>query len=287
VSLILEFKDAEATALRVRALSHFSDNSRRPDIAEADILTKARSVGTREGKAETAAPPPDWDLPTTTAAPPSPPAPAPQPPGEARRPAQTIPQFPWPPPLASATGVIPRSLLPSPQDKLLMDVDRRLVSALDACGYVGKSYYAVPDGFALVTQIEQINSNGSSKKPPDRWSAELGSVSSFSLSSYLEALFTANPGRYRVIVFVVTSHPFSQSDVRVSKEEAFHWLATGLNQLPPAIGAIKVTDSYSATALIYEFEEPRTGEQAKFVEPSALTYEDHLKKSNLWAALEK
>jgi hypothetical protein len=173
------------------------------------------------------------------------------------------------------------------QTGTLKDVDLRLTTALDACGYVGKSYYAVPDGFALVTQLEQINPDGTSRPLPSRWAAKVQPLSTFSLSDYLKALFTANPGRYRIIVFIVTSHPFSQTDAKVSKAEALGWLSKGLNQLPASIGDLSFTSDYAATALIYEFEEAHAGENAVFITPSGLTGRDHLTKSKLLPALEK
>ena len=68
-----------------------------------------------------------------------------------------IPQFPWPPPWASATEVIPREMLEAEHDSTrLRDVDRAITEALEQNGYYESSYYAVPAGFALVTKIEQI-----------------------------------------------------------------------------------------------------------------------------------
>jgi hypothetical protein len=205
----------------------------------------------------------------------------------AKPPDDTIPQFPWPPPVASATDIIPRSLFPNSAAALLKDVDQRLAAALDACGYTGNSYYAVPKGFALVTHLEQINPDGTPRPMPGRWSAQVQPLSTFSLSEYLKALFTANPGRYRVTVLVVTSNAFSQTEAKVSKEEALGWLAKGLNQLPASIGNLPFTADYAVTALIYEFDEPHTGENAVFVNPSGLTGRDHLTKSKLLPTLEK
>lgn len=122
-----------------------------------------------------------------------------------------IPSFPWPPPAASADEVIPRATLEQGAiPKSLGDVEARLASALRANGYVERSYYAVPDGFALVTRLEQIGSDGTSKPPPGRWSLSSRSASDFTLSDYVRALFTADPGYYRVIVFRFHRHPGKQ-----------------------------------------------------------------------------
>jgi hypothetical protein len=198
-----------------------------------------------------------------------------------------MPHFPWPPPQASANDIVPRTLLPGTDAPAgsLGDVNNRLVTALEASGYVGKSYYAVPDGFALVTQLEQINTDGTSKRVPDRWAVNVGTLHSFSLSEYLKALLTANVGHYRIIVFILTPHPFSQSDVKVTREQALDWIPKGVNQLPSSIAERAFTPDFTCTALIYEFEELRAGDAATLVTPSNLSGRDHLSKSNLLSAL--
>ena len=153
---------------------------------------------------------------------------------------QEIPKFPWPPPRASATAEIPRRFFSSESGELLRlrDVKRALQAALESCGYFEKSYYSVPSGFAMVTRLEQINHDGTSKKPPDRWAVEVQRLRKFSLKAYLKALFSANPGYYRIIVFAVTT-PFYQTEEIVSRKEAMEWLWSGLNELPDSIGQLE------------------------------------------------
>ncbi len=66
--------------------------------------------------------------------------------------------FLWPPPDCSAKTVLNRSYFQSAVQ--LADVDDILLKALRKCGYTDKSHYYVPNGFALVTRIEQIDENG-------------------------------------------------------------------------------------------------------------------------------
>ncbi|MFL6236429.1 MAG: hypothetical protein ACJ76N_25085 [Thermoanaerobaculia bacterium] len=158
-------------------------------------------------------------------------------------------------------------------------------NALDDAGYNEKSYYSVPDGFALVSRLEQIDADGTSKPLPARWAADVGPLQNFSLNRYLQALFTANPGFFRVLVFVVTPHPFSQTKVKVQREEAMEWLSAGLNQLPEEIGGVELSSRYSCTALIYEFEQPRSRGSVVLKRPSHLTGQIHLQKAKLWNAM--
>ena len=105
----------------------------------------------------------------------------------------------------SSNRTIPKELLSRVRTiAKLGDVDSILSNVLHGNGYVEQSYYAVPDGFALVTKLDQINTDGTSKALPDRWSIAPANVSLsyFSLRSYLPALFTAAPGDYRLIVLL-------------------------------------------------------------------------------------
>jgi hypothetical protein len=202
-------------------------------------------------------------------------------------PERTIPEFPWPPPEASAREIIPNQLLlkPDAQKPCLSDVDEKLHAAFRSCGYSEISYFSVPAGFAMVSRLEQINDNGTPKEIPDRWAKDVLPVDSISLRKILRALFTANPGYYRLIVFIVTPTPFSDVGAKVSREETETWLHRGLNVLPPSIGKIAYTKETACTALIYEFEQPAAGKQAVIKLPGRLTGEIHLRKNNLLQAL--
>jgi hypothetical protein len=201
------------------------------------------------------------------------------------RASEEMPHFPWPPPAASASEVIPNALLNRRRAvSSFSDVDALLSRALDHNGYVEKSYYPVPHGFALVTRFEQIDKNGKSKKPPDRWSVGRPPQFEFTLLSYLTALLTAKSGFYRVIVFVVTSEPFSQRENRVTSDEAVRWLREGFNVLPVSVGVQPYTQDVQCTALIYEFQ-TSSGTGPGLVQPSHLGAATHLQQSGLWGAL--
>ncbi len=196
------------------------------------------------------------------------------------------PSFPWPPPKASAFTDVGLGLLtrdaPAPTFRTLAD---RLEAALAAAGYGERSYYAVPGGFALVARLEQIEADGTPKPVPDRWSMTVRNMPRFSLTEYFKALFKGTPGRYRIVVFVVSAIPFSQMNEEVTVTESRAWLTGGLNALPASIGARPRTDDVRCTALIYEFERPSSGAPVRFRDPSPLTGSTHLEKARLWAAL--
>jgi len=199
---------------------------------------------------------------------------------------EAMPEFPWPPPRASASDMIPPELLVgNAAHPTLGTVAQTIELAFAQAGYGQKSYYSVPGGFAMASQLEQINQDGSPKESLYRWSLETPPLRKFSLGSYLNALFTAQPGYYRVIVFVVTSQAFPQRDVKVTSEQSRAWVSSGLNKLPEKIGNQEYSTAYSCTALIYEFKQ--TGKHADLVDPSQITGKTHLDKAGLMAAFAK
>ncbi len=85
-----------------------------------------------------------------------------------------MPEFPWQPLRASAIMTIPSKFFKKDNEPFLLDDIKKVISdALDSCGYVEKSYYSVPEGFAIVTRLEHINENGSPKNISERWIAEV------------------------------------------------------------------------------------------------------------------
>lgn len=217
-------------------------------------------------------------------------------------PSSSMPKFPWPPPAASASLTIPlRDLITlnrfntttgysaerlsrmlQERGPLVMHANALLQSALHNTGQYETGYYEVPDGFALVSRLEQIEKDGTPKPSPERYSTEVRHMESFSFSAYIRALFVAPPGLYRLIVFVVTPHPFAQSQQRMSKDRAEQLLRQGNNVLPMELDLQPYTDRHVCTALIYEFEKFDTQDQAPIVRlPGRLSAETHLEKSGV------
>lgn len=200
---------------------------------------------------------------------------------------QGIPEFPWPPPKASAFAKIPNELISGGANELLLgDIARRLEQAFDAAGYGERSYHSVPNGFALVSRIEQIRADGTPKEDPARWSVMSLRPKIVSLRDYLEALFKAPRGRYRVIVFIVTDLPLTQEKKEPTRAEAIEWLSSGALSLPQVIAARAYSSAYYTTALIYEFERGADGEGTAFLKiPSELQGKRHLERAGIWSKL--
>jgi hypothetical protein len=200
-----------------------------------------------------------------------------------------VPSFPWPPPQASGTARIAVSQLVDRYGALatMGDVDAALTDVLDATGYVERSYYAVPRGFAIVTRLEQTAEDGTPLSGPGRWAMQPVSTEEFSVLGYVRALFMAEPGYFRVIVFAVTPQPFVQDEEGVAREEAMAWLGAGLNALPESIAALAADSRLRVTALVYEFELPNAGEDPEFAVPGRMTGQDHLARAGILGYLRR
>ena len=205
--------------------------------------------------------------------------------GEENR--QVIPQaFPWPPPPASAETMIPRNWLSTTAVTRLVDIADKLERALNEAEYPIWSYSFAPNGFALVTQLEQIKFDGTPSPEPARWSTDLPPVTNMTLLEFIKALAYATRGYYRVIVFIVTDQPWSREGERPTIVMAEAWLASGFNWLPPSIGKLTYGPDYRTMALVYEFEKHSRYSDAILV-PSPTSADDHLIKAGIFDPLSR
>jgi hypothetical protein len=202
----------------------------------------------------------------------------------------SIKQFDWPPPNPTTRTTIPRELLakPAPAKTYLYDIDQQLSDALDS-GHYQRSYYAAPDGFAVVTRLERYDpDSGAPMIGKDRWAprVELTEVRRETFfERFVQALYSARDGYYRVIVFTVSPMDLHTKG-SVSRDEAYQWLEEGSRELPPSIGTRSYTEEYKTTALIYEFERPAHEQQTRFLEQGNLRAKAQLTAAKIWTILE-
>ena len=196
-------------------------------------------------------------------------------------PNNTMPAFPWPPPAASAETMIPDRWLSTGEGADLSNVAVILEGALRAAKYPKWSYSSVPNGFALVSQMEQIKDDGTPSPEATRWSTDLPVVANMTLLEFIRALVNAQPGYYRVIVFIVTNQPWSRAGTKTTGVEADKWLAEGFTWLPKSIGELPYGSDYRTTALVYEFRKASRDANATLLEPSLTSADDHLKKAGI------
>ncbi|MDP3420925.1 MAG: hypothetical protein Q8S10_08375 [Thiobacillus sp.] len=198
-----------------------------------------------------------------------------------------LPEFPWPPPPYSTRLRLDRALLvaaqPTPSNG---SVAARMEQALAANGYNEVSYYAVPDGFAMVTQIERIDPDAA-PAAEQRWSTQIDPVSliPFSLDAYLKALFGKDGDTFRVIVFTFTPTPFTTGARPVPPGVAMAWVEQGATALPAALAILPYGEDTVCTALVYEFTLTRLGGMLQ--RPSSFNGMQHLRAAGILGTLEQ
>ncbi|MDV3458646.1 hypothetical protein RZN05_16730 [Sphingomonas sp. HF-S4] len=156
---------------------------------------------------------------------------------------------------------------------------------LSRAGYDRRSYFAVPGGFALVTQPERFDADGRSAAEPKRWVLEPSALIDWSQlanpRSWLSAFRNADPGRYRVIVFLVSTASSTSGSEQVSLPEAQQWLDRGADVLPPSIAGVPIGPAHHFSVLVYEFARPSVRSEPAFVTTSALGARKHLRGARL------
>ena len=198
-----------------------------------------------------------------------------------------FPEFPWPPPPYSTRLKIERHLLVAGQPLSTNgSVAKRVEQTLAANGYTQISYYAVPEGFVMVTQIERMDANAASAAE-QRWSTQIDPVSliPFSLNAYINALLGKNGDSFRVIVFVFTPTPFITSNQAIAPESAMAWVEKGATDLPTALATRAYDVNTVCNALVYEFRISSLG--ASLQKPSDFDGVRHLRAAGILTTLEQ
>jgi len=293
---LVEFGTAFGTCpIRTATVSYAEQGKKCTKPVMADVRPAANWTAELRGTAATAA-----ASPPTAAAPPQPQKKMIEA-EEARRPAsknggggvetETVASLPifWPPPDASTHQKIPRVLLVpnNTQPQTWESVAARLEKALADNGYSSPGYYAVPEGFALISQLERINRDATPSPPNVRWKIKVdpASIKPFNLEAYLKALLGKDAGLFRVIAFIFTPVPIITSGEKTDIEEAKLWVGKGGSKLPKILSKQVYGEDMEATALIYEFEIPSRGKPAKLNKPSERNGQQHLKAAKILQAL--
>jgi hypothetical protein len=185
--------------------------------------------------------------------------------------------FPVPYPVPSALYVLNSASILNA--RYFSEVDAVLKAGLDKCNYDERSYYYIPHGFALVTQMEQINSGGTSLDPPDRWNSKIANDIN-NPWDYIKALFTTTKGYYRVLVFLFTDINLSSNNDLATESDARKWLNNGFSDLPIELKNKTFTNNYRCTLLVYHYEK-LPGSEAKMLIPSDLSGRKHFINSTL------
>jgi hypothetical protein len=164
---------------------------------------------------------------------------------------------------------VPRELLArGATAPTLGHANERLRRALTAAGYSSLEYYEVDStGFVLATPLEQINEDGTPKAGAERWVTEVKPLPlrGMTLRRYFDALLHANPGRFRVMLFLVSDQKpeYREGDFTL---QAFREDLRGASpSLPPNLRDIAFSVNHRCDVLVYEFQQYAVGEPARLV----------------------
>jgi hypothetical protein len=196
------------------------------------------------------------------------------------RPSEGLPQFPMPPPEWTLRTVLPAGLVIARQGEPLGDIFDRLRLALGRAQIQDYTVYGIEnDGFAVVARMESIGDDG--RPAAERWVQGVVRPAMFSIGDYLKALFTARPGRYRVIAFLVTARTVTPG-APADKDTLNRLWRGGAGDLPEDVRGIALPPSGRCEALVYEFFRATDDDPPVYVADSRLTGPQHLAGAGLW-----
>lgn len=171
----------------------------------------------------------------------------------------------------------------------MKDVADELDALLGAAGYSERAYFRLHTegqtlGFALVTRMERIRGDGRPFPPEERFLAA-GAKDRFDILDFLQSLFVAPVGYYRVLVFTVSREPVKANGKAIDEAGAREWLATGGTRLLGCVANQPFTAQHGVDALVYEFrhapEEEKKTKPVSQLRPSKLDPALHLKRAGI------
>ncbi|MBK9337313.1 MAG: hypothetical protein IPM98_12340 [Lewinellaceae bacterium] len=187
--------------------------------------------------------------------------------------------FPWPPPACAQRYTILENA--SERFATLGDVNKWLRKALDNRHYWSRSYHYLPNGFALVTRLEQFNTDGTCMAEEQRWvDYPVGNLGT-GILDYLYTLFAPRIGYYRLFVFAVTDRATGSSGTGIERRQAQKWLDDATSNLPFDIGKRLVSERHFVEVLVYEFETSDSNLRPKQRCSGAKPCREHLERAGL------
>lgn len=159
------------------------------------------------------------------------------------------------------------------------EVEQRITKALHDCGYTECGYYEIPGGFAIVTRLERLQQDNISIDPDARWEIDRSPLLSFEVFAYFRALITANPGRFRLFVFTVTTKELRFQQSIPSMDNAMNWATTSNKRLPQDLAHQKAQEECKLTCLVYQFQKDE--HKVQFIDHGKYTGYEHLQRSGL------
>lgn len=177
-----------------------------------------------------------------------------------------LPEFSWPPPSSSDYVKFDFNSLGNVDQ--LGDLDSIITKRLANAGYHLRpnKYFHTPNGFALVTQLEQIDCDGKPLQDRERWSIDISEYEKdFNLIDYLRSLSFKEEGFFRILAFVVTDDFNPLSRIEPTLDEKEDWIIYGSAILPESLAQKKLTDNHYGRIYFYEFNKRKGSIHAEMI----------------------
>lgn len=196
-----------------------------------------------------------------------------------------IERFPTRPPRTSVFRDLRNSESGLSPGMSLGQADDHLCAALLQAGYSSVSHYSYSGGFALATELERIQSDGS-PDPLMRWMgyAQAMNWSTLDLLRYGRILFNADQSYYRILVFIVSDQPVSPDTEEAAPASLQEIVARGSTSLPYGLRDDTFGQQHRLTVLVYPIELLAVGRTPRMTKLN-VSLDDHLVRSGLIAAL--
>lgn len=193
---------------------------------------------------------------------------------------ETIEKFYFPKvaPFPSAKIAIPDFL---PTTERLGDVDDFIRKSFEQAGYKDRLnyFYLHEPGFAVTTEIERIQKDGSPKTPEDsRWDLRGNPSGSFSLYQVFKSIFFATESDFRIIACVVSAEEARTGSERGSFGFFTNLLENSYSTLPKDLRNMRLKDK-TLTVLVYHFFQSDIGQVPVLDLSKRLTAFQHLERT--------
>lgn len=163
--------------------------------------------------------------------------------------ATDAPLLPWPPYSPSSRGDITGLYS---RYSTYGGIDAAISKRLASFGYAERSYFAIPNGFAVLTPLEQIDGQG---KPvlTDRWVGRFTGPVQVDFASYVRQLLSGRHGRYRTFLFLVSDTDFAPEPDVMGSDAVKRWERGGAMTLNPEFAAQRTPQDVYVRLFVYEF----------------------------------
>jgi hypothetical protein len=186
--------------------------------------------------------------------------------------------FPIPPPFPSSKYAINHF---APGLKTIREVDNYIRKSFHDAGYAGRLhyYYIEYPGFAVATDIERINKDGSPTKEDTRWNLKMSNDGKLTLRQIFKSIFFATESDFRMIACIVAPLEIETGSSRnkVSASAMADLLKNSYSSLPLDLEGVILPEK-TLTILVYHFNQSDIGE-VPVLASSKLVVPQHLRKT--------